>query len=134
MTREATAAIELPGRETPQRRAILAALASFDGPFSAAELHARALKLHPRLGVATTYRTLELLQSIGAARHVPGGPSADYIVCAPDHHHHLVCLSCGGVEDTELCATPSAAELKRRHGFVAERHELDIYGTCARCA
>ncbi len=39
----------------------------------------------------------------------------------------------GAVEETELCAAPSAAVLKRRHGFVAESHELDIYGLCERC-
>jgi len=36
--------------------------------------------------------------------------------------------------ETELCAAPSEAELQRRHGFSPAAHELDIYGTCRRCA
>ena len=39
----------------------------------------------------------------------------------------------GSVEDTELCATPSQQALTRRHGFRAESHELEIYGTCKDC-
>ena len=46
----------------------------------------------------------------------------------------LVCLSCGSVEDTDLCANPSQQALTRRHGFRAESHELEIYGTCRNCA
>ena len=57
-----------------------------------------------------------------------------YVRCRPEHHHHLVCTSCGGVEETELCAAPSDSELQRRHGFRPAAHELDIYGTCRRCA
>ena len=35
-----------------------------------------------------------------------------YVRCRPEHHHHLVCTSCGAVEETELCAAPSEAELR----------------------
>jgi Fur family ferric uptake transcriptional regulator len=63
---------------------------------------------------------------------VGGRPT--YVLCRDDHHHHLVCTACGSVEDTELCAAPSAEEIERVHGFAAAGHELDIYGLCRRCA
>jgi Fur family ferric uptake transcriptional regulator len=121
-------------RDTPQRRAIVAALESFTGTFTAVELHERARAQRNGLGLATTYRMLELLRSEGAVRAVPGSVRGEYIRCHPGHHHHLVCLVCGSVEETELCAAPSTAELKRKHGFRPETHEVEIYGTCARCA
>jgi Fur family ferric uptake transcriptional regulator len=126
------AALTLPAqaRLTPQRRAVLEAIETSDGPFTAIELFERARRSHPRLGLATTYRTLELLRRTGSLHALSG---AAYIVCSPEHHHHLVCLSCGSVEDTELCATPSQQALTRRHGFRAESHELEIYGTCRNC-
>jgi Fur family transcriptional regulator, ferric uptake regulator len=118
-------------RMTTQRRAVLEAIESSDGPFTAVELFERARRSHPRLGLATTYRTLELLRRTGSLHALPG---AAYVRCSPGHHHHLVCLSCGSVEDTELCATPSQQALTRRHGFRAESHELEIYGTCRNCS
>jgi Fur family ferric uptake transcriptional regulator len=128
-------AIELPDgvRVTPQRRALLETIQRWQGAFTALELHDRARRREPSLGIATTYRTLELLRSSGGIRALVGQEQRTYVRCRPGHHHHLVCVECGRVEETELCTAPSQAELARRHGFAAESHELDIYGTCARC-
>lgn len=124
-----------PGlRLTPQRRAVLAAIAAAEGSFSVVEIYDRARRAAPRLGLATVYRTVELLRHEGYVRPLAGGPRATYVTCHPGHHHHLVCLGCGAVEETELCGAPSDAELRRRHGFQAQTHEVDVYGTCARCA
>jgi Fur family ferric uptake transcriptional regulator len=121
-------------RETRQRRAIVEALEAFETAFTAVELHEQARARQRGLGLATTYRTLDLLRREGAVRPVSGSDRAEYIRCHPGHHHHLVCLRCGSVEETELCAAPTAAELKRKHGFRPEAHEVEIFGTCARCA
>jgi Fur family ferric uptake transcriptional regulator len=121
-------------RLTPQRRAVLAAISAAEGAFTAAEIHERARKHHPRLGLATTYRTLELLRESGSLHTLRSSGTPTYVRCHPEHHHHLVCLSCGSVEETELCSAPPAAELKRRHGFSPQDHEVEIYGTCRRCA
>ncbi len=127
--------LELPAgvRATAPRRALLATVEQWDGSFTALELHEGAKKREPSLGIATTYRTLELLRDSGSIRALAGREPRTYVRCHPGHHHHLVCVSCGRVEDTELCAAPSEAELARHHGFRAESHELDIYGTCANC-
>jgi Fur family transcriptional regulator, ferric uptake regulator len=127
---------ELPAgvRSTAARRAVLRAVQSSPGRFTVAELYVRARRLHPPLGLATTYRTLELLRDTGSVRALPGDERASYVKCHPGHHHHLVCTSCGSVEETDLCSAPSEQELRRRHGFVPDSHEVDIYGRCARCA
>ena len=69
--------------------------------------------LEPRLGLATTYRTLELLRATGLCTRCSRGWPPLYVRCRREHHHHLVCTSCGSVEETELCAAPSEAELPR---------------------
>ena len=119
---------------TRQRRAVLDAIAGQEGSFTVVELYGRARRSEPALGLATVYRTVDLLRRSGSLRPVPGDGRPAYMRCHPGHHHHLVCLSCGAVEETELCAAPSPDELHRRHGFRADSHEIDIYGTCARCA
>ena len=121
-------------RMTPQRKAVVEALASLCGRFTIVELHERARLLHERLGLATTYRTLELLRESGAVRLLAGERGPSYIRCHPGHHHHLVCVGCGGVQETELCAAPAAEEIRSRHGFEPEAHDIEIYGRCARCA
>jgi Fur family transcriptional regulator, ferric uptake regulator len=131
-----TSPLELPAglRSTSQRLAVLRAVGESSGSFTVAELHDSARRFEPRLGLATTYRTVELLREHGALHPLLGDSRPAYVRCGPDHHHHLVCTACGAVEETELCAAPSEAELRRRHGFQASAHELDIYGTCRRCA
>ncbi len=121
-------------RATAQRRAVARAVTEATGSFTVAELHERARRFEPRLGLATTYRTVELLRAGGALHPLLGEGRHAYVRCRPEHHHHLVCTTCGGVEETELCAAPSEADLRRSHGFSPAAHELDIYGTCRSCA
>ena len=127
--------LSLPGRArlTTQRRALLDLIAERTGSFTALDLFEDARRATPGLGLATVYRTVELLRRTGSVRQLAGDARPAYVRCEPGHHHHLVCLSCGAVEETELCGAPSPSELQRRYGFRAEGHELDIFGTCARC-
>jgi Fur family ferric uptake transcriptional regulator len=127
--------LTLPGqtRLTPQRRAVLDLIAERKGSFTAVDLFEGARRGSPQLGLATVYRTVDLLRQTGSVKPLVGAARPAYVRCEPGHHHHLVCLSCGAVEETDLCGAPSSAELRRRYGFRAEDHELDIYGTCARC-
>jgi Fur family ferric uptake transcriptional regulator len=120
-------------RMTPQRRAVVAAVAGRRRCFTVAELHRHACRSYPGLGLATTYRTLELLRDAGAVRALAGETPA-YIRCRPEHHHHLVCTSCGTVQETDLCAAPGADELERKYGFSPRSHEFEVYGLCRRCA
>lgn len=128
--------LHLPARArlTPQRQAVLKALEGWRGSFTVVDLYDRARQSYPTLALATTYRTVELLRRAGSVRPLPGTGRPTYIRCRRGHHHHLICLACGNVEETELCAAPAAAELERRHGFREASHEVDIYGTCSACA
>lgn len=130
------AELQLPPdvRLTPQRSAVLDAVAQQRGSFTVVEVYDRAREREPSLGLATVYRTIELLRATGSIRQLAGAGEGAYVRCHTGHHHHLVCVSCGAVEDTELCGVPSPAVLQRRHGFRAQSHELDVYGLCARCA
>ncbi len=57
-----------------------------------------------------------------------------------EHHHHLICSTCGDV--TDFTVTPgleadletALAKVARRTGFHIEQHRLDLVGTCADCA
>lgn len=54
------------------------------------------------------------------------------------HHHHLVCTTCGTVLDLELAdledaITATSRAIKRRNGFVVLAHRVDFFGLCMHC-
>jgi len=130
----ATPALPPRTRVTRQRQAVLDVIAGEHAAFTVVALFDAARQQEPGLGLATVYRTIDLLRRTGSIRPLAGEGRPRYVRCHPGHHHHLVCVSCGAVEETDLCSAPPEDELKRRHGFAAESHEVDYYGTCAHCA
>ena len=112
-------------KATPQRLAVLAALG--------AEQHQRLEEIRtrcPEVGLVTIYRTLDLLSEIGAVRRLDLGDGPRYEL-AEDHHHHLICESCGDVSEFERC--PLDLGSLRGMDFEVSSHTLEIYGRCAAC-
>lgn len=125
-------------RYTTRRRLLVAALAVAGRPLTLPEL----LAIEPDLPQSSAYRNLELLERMGLVRRITHGPDhARYELAEPllDHHHHLICVDCGRVEDVKLDdsveraveqALGSAAEAA---GYRALHHSLDLHGHCAGC-
>ncbi|MEK7874493.1 MAG: Fur family transcriptional regulator [Chloroflexota bacterium] len=118
-------------RVTAPRRKVVASVLSWPGQFSAEDL-AEGM---PDVGRATVFRTLKLLVELGVVcRVMLEGGRFRYRLSYPDHHHHMVCLSCERVEDLvdgSLEATMRRVAQKSR--FAAEGHWLEIYGRCSVC-
>ncbi|MGI8858632.1 MAG: Fur family transcriptional regulator [Rubrobacteraceae bacterium] len=112
-------------KATPQRLAVLEALAA-EQHQSLEELRGRC----PGVGLVTMYRTLDLLSETGLVRRLDLGDGPRYEL-AEDHHHHMICESCGEVSEFEECPvdTRSLADL----GFEVNAHSLEVYGRCAGC-
>jgi Fur family ferric uptake transcriptional regulator len=117
-------------RNTRQRTLLTELVSKQQHTFTAEKLWTSARESRGPVGLATVYRTLALLEADGLVRRLDRGR---FIACEPGHHHHLVCVSCGAVEETELCAAPPVSEVRKRHGFVVQRHEADLYGVCENC-
>ncbi len=92
------AALEGAGyRLTGPRRAVADLITRREGHFTAADLLDDAVGRRPAIARATIFRTLDLLEGVGAIERIdlPSGDHA-YIACEPaDHHHHVVCATCG---------------------------------------
>lgn len=127
-------------RYTTGRRVLVDALAAADRPVTNAELVAAGRGL-PQ---STTYRNLAVLEQAGIVRRVLGSDEYSRYELAEQltgrHHHHLVCVSCGSVQDfepprrVEQSLADATAKLATSTGFRAENHRLDLLGTCATCA
>ncbi len=121
-------------RDTRQREVIGRLLQNAEGPLGVPELHARALGELPRLGLATVYRTLKLLQEQGAAHIVTLDGENLYEASGRGHHHHFACRQCARVFTLSTCPVALPSGTVYPGGFVVEAHEVTLYGLCPGCA
>ena len=126
-------------RYTSGRRQIVKGLHSAAGPVTLPEL----LTIASGLAQSSAYRNLSLMEEAGVVRRlVHGGDHAHYELAEEltEHHHHLICESCGLVRDFTLDGSiertldRAFADVAAAEGFVPHHHVIDVYGTCARCA
>jgi Fur family ferric uptake transcriptional regulator len=125
------------GRSTRQRAAVASALAEVDEFRSAQELHDMLKHRGDSVGLTTVYRTLQSLADAGEVDvlRTSDGESVYRRCSSEDHHHHLVCRSCGKAVEVEGPAVERWADaVAREHGYVDIGHTLEIFGTCGDCA
>jgi Fur family transcriptional regulator, ferric uptake regulator len=124
-------------RLSTPRAAVVETLATLGCSVTAKEI---ADRLHQRgedVGVASIYRTLDLLDRLRLARRVDAAEGvARYEPIDPsgDHHHHIVCERCGRVtafEDRELEA--AIEQLSRRVEYSIDAHDVTLRGECPVC-
>jgi Fur family ferric uptake transcriptional regulator len=119
---------------TPPRLAVLQVVEQEGEHLNPSEILARARVIHPGVGRATVYRTLELLTQLNIIRPIYVGEHGPTYIRAEGGHHHLVCSTCGKVVDFEQCvADQMVQELTERFGFQINSHLLEFYGLCASC-
>lgn len=126
---------EQPLRLTRQRQAVADVLATLDDFRSAQEIHEVLVGQGRAVGLATVYRTLQLLaehEEVDVLRARDG--EAGYRRCSATHHHHLVCRSCGATVEVEGPAVEQwTRTVAEQHGYADVSHTLEIFGDCSRC-
>lgn len=119
---------------TPARQAVLQVIEQGHAHLNPTEVLARAKELHPAIGRATVYRTLELLTELGILRPIYSGDNAFSFIRAEGGHHHLVCADCGKIIEFDECiADELSHDLEERFGFRITSHLLEFYGLCEGC-
>jgi Fur family ferric uptake transcriptional regulator len=119
----------------PRMRVLEIIRASESRHLSAEDVYRRLLEQGADVGLATVYRVLSQLEGAGLLlRNVFDGGSAVFEINEGKHHDHLICLSCGKVdefsnEDIEALQRGVAAGL----GYELADHRLALYGHCASC-
>jgi Fe2+ or Zn2+ uptake regulation protein len=81
------------------------------------------------------YDVLGALSRSGLARRIePAGSPARFEARVGDNHHHVVCRSCGTIEDVDCavderpCLDPGTS-----HGFEVDEAEVTFWGLCPAC-
>ena len=115
---------------------MLATLDAAPGFASAQAIHARLRASGTPVGMATVYRVLRDLADTGQVDVVrDDAGEQQYRRCTPGHHHHLVCVACGRAVEVESATVERwADEVGRANGFTGVHHDVEIFGTCPRCA
>jgi Fe2+ or Zn2+ uptake regulation protein len=129
----------LDQRYTSGRRAVVEVLSGADDPLTIPQI----LHRDRRLAQSSVYRNLAVLEEAGVVhRIVTTDDHARFELAEEltgDHHHHLVCTTCGTVLDVALPATVdlqldrALRRAARARAFVADHHRVDLVGTCAGC-
>jgi len=122
-------------RVTPQRRAVLSAIGRTESALTATQVYDAARRACPDLGLATVYRTLELLVEAGALRRMYHADRCEAFVPAHGRHgHSVVCSQCGRVREFTACDVRAlAAAAAEETGYEIEDHFLQLSGICGAC-
>ena len=124
-------------RLSAPRSAVVQTLADLGCSVTAKEIADRLRDRGEDIGVASIYRTLELLDKLrltrrvdaaeGVARYEPIGPGGE-------HHHHIVCDTCGQVSAFEDSDLEQAIErLANRVDYAIDTHDVTLRGECPTC-
>lgn len=122
---------------TKQREEILNIFLNSQGHKNLTQIYAQVIKVHPKIGYTTVYRTLKLLTRSGLAvqRKFGDGETRYEPTSGRSHHDHLICLRCGKIiefenEDMETLQNGIA----QRYRFKISHHRMELYGQCADCS
>jgi len=126
-------------RYTPSRRRLIDVIASAGRPMTLPDIVAS----DPELAQSSAYRNLDVLERSGVIQRIThGGDHTHFELAEPlvDHHHHLVCLTCGRIEDVRLgdeveeAVDGAFASVAAEAGFTPVHHSLDLHGICSACS
>lgn len=126
---------EKGGRITGPRRAIVDLLVNSEKALSPVDVFDQARSKHPKMGLVTVYRTLEILSELGLVErvHQPDGCHM-YLRAANGHEHLMICSSCGKAayfSGDDLSAFVD--KISKENGFIVQGHWLQLQGLCKDC-
>ena len=103
---------------------------------TAQELHESMRSPGTKVGLATVYRSLQLMADAGEVDVIRNdNGEAFYRRCSSHHHHHLICRSCGrAVEVSGPAVEEWADRIAAENDFIDVSHSLELFGTCKSCA
>ncbi len=122
---------------TGPRLAIIEFLIHTEGHPDIDDLYSEVSKDYPGIGVATVYRTMDLLRQLNLINtlELPEGRQRYEIILPEDHHHHLVCMECKRIVEFGNCNFKHLVEdIESSTRFKIYSHSTVAYGLCPHCS
>jgi len=85
--------------------------------------------------LVTLYRNVESLENLGAVKQINlKGRQSYFELSRGQHHHHLICMRCGKIEDIQIKEINLNGAFLKKHGFAKiTDHSMEFFGLCANC-
>ena len=124
-------------RVTKPRLQVMRILAETETPLTPLDIYQLTLELDSPPGIASVYRTLEMLGDLNLIQqiHQPGGCHA---ICPAleGHKHLLICSRCGQMRVVEgnEAISEYISEIEDQTGYQVQEHWLQLFGVCQQCS
>lgn len=83
---------------------------------------------------ATIFRMMNQFFEKGIIQRVQFGEGKYRYEKSDNDHHHLICTTCGKVEDIgDKNMKDFENEIKTKKGFLVKHHSLEFFGLCKNC-
>ena len=123
-------------RVTQPRLQVMRILNESETPLTPLDIYQRTLELDSPPGIASVYRTLEMLDNLDLIQqiHQPGGCHAIY-PAVEGHKHLLICTKCGQMRVVEGNESISEyiSRIEDQTGYKVDEHWLQLFGNCQGC-
>lgn len=119
----------------PRMRVLEIIRASSRRHLSAEDVYRRLIEENVDIGLATVYRVLTQLEQAGIlARSTFDSGRSVFEIDEGQHHDHLICVSCGRVDEFHDAAIEERQiAVARARGYELLEHSLALYGLCQQC-
>lgn len=122
---------------TKQREVLLKCLYNNNIHVTPENLCSTIKELYPHLniGIATVYRTLNLLEDAGMVTSLSfGAQGKKFELANKPHHDHMICKSCGEIiEFQNSNIEQTQIQIAQEHDFKLTGHLMQLYGICKDC-
>jgi Fur family ferric uptake transcriptional regulator len=123
------------GRTTSARRAVISVLLSAPDHLTTDEVTSAVRAELPDVSRSTVYRILDLLARRQIAERIDLGTGRTVHHLTGSSHHHLVCRSCGEVEEVAPSLLDDlTTQLADEYGFLLQHQHVALVGRCRNCA
>lgn len=104
-------------------------------PLTIQEIFTNLKNQSKSVDLASIYRNLQIFEKLGLVQSVQlTKGKKHYELISSRHHHHVICQSCGFIQDitlpTENLLLQTVAE---KTDFEITGHNLEFFGTCMQC-
>ncbi len=130
---------------TPARDAIIEFFIHHPvGHYCIEDIYGEVKARYPQIGMATVYRTLDIVSDLGMVIKLEFGEGKAYYEfndqAEEKHHHHLICTKCGRIinyrdftEEEKTYIHKAEKGLSEKYDFNIKYHTIEFYGTCSDC-
>ena len=121
-------------RPTPARIAVISCLEKAKHPLSVSQICDSLTRANYQFDQATIYRALEILANNSLVKQVDFQEGMLRYELEGDHHHHLVCKTCGNITPIyDQCLSLDEKTISNKYKFQISNHNLEFFGTCLAC-